>query len=192
VNRDALIAALEKQERDSVAYWDAFDLDAFFTPIGESWSPADTVRHLIKSVRPLGKALKVPKILLWAKFGKTRRPAESYDALVSRYRGLLADGGKAGAFAPSSREEADRIAWRASIMREFTAVNRDLRIAIAIAKWSDAKLDRYQLPHPLLGKLTVREMLYFTLYHLRHHIEVVERNRQELTGTARGSVPPAG
>ncbi|HEX7830033.1 MAG TPA: DinB family protein [Thermoanaerobaculia bacterium] len=190
MNRDALIAALEKQERDSVAYWDAFDVDAFFANIGESWSPSDTVRHLIKSVRPVGKALTIPKILLWAKFGTSRRPAESYDALVTRYRGLLADGGKAGAFAPSSREEADRNAWRASIMREFATVNRDLRAAIA--KWSDAKLDRYQLPHPLLGKLSVREMLYFTLYHLRHHIEVVERNRRELTGTATASAPPAG
>jgi hypothetical protein len=36
------------------------------------------------------------------------------------------------------------------------------------------------LPHPLLGKLTVREMLFFTLYHQRHHVAVVERRIAEL------------
>ena len=36
-------------------------------------------------------------------------------------------------------------------------------------KWQENDLDRYQLPHPLLGKLTIREMLYFAIYHnLRH------------------------
>jgi hypothetical protein len=30
-------------------------------------------------------------------------------------------------------------------------------------------LDEYLLPHPLIGKLTIREILYFTIYHnLRH------------------------
>jgi hypothetical protein len=28
----------------------------------------------------------------------------------------------------------------------------------------------------LLGNLTVREMLFFTLYHHRHHIAVVQRH----------------
>jgi hypothetical protein len=29
----------------------------------------------------------------------------------------------------------------------------------AIGRWHEDDLDRYRLPHPLLGKLTVREML---------------------------------
>ena len=38
---------------------------------------------------------------------------------------------------------------------------------------SQADLDRYRLPHPLLGKLTVREMLFFTVYHNYHHVRSV-------------------
>ncbi|MEO8501391.1 MAG: hypothetical protein ABI565_10790 [Vicinamibacteria bacterium] len=30
-------------------------------------------------------------------------------------------------------------------------------------------LDSTRLPHPILGRLSVREMAFFTLYHLRHH-----------------------
>ncbi|HRH60621.1 MAG TPA: DinB family protein, partial [Chitinophagaceae bacterium] len=36
------------------------------------------------------------------------------------------------------------------------------------------ELDVYILPHPLLGKLTLREMLYFTIYHAEHHLKNVE------------------
>jgi hypothetical protein len=37
-------------------------------------------------------------------------------------------------------------------------------------------LDLLILPHPLLGKLTLREMLYFTLYHVEHHEKQVLEN----------------
>jgi hypothetical protein len=33
------------------------------------------------------------------------------------------------------------------------------------------------MPHPLLGKLTVREMLLFTLYHNLHHVQNVARRK---------------
>jgi len=42
-------------------------------------------------------------------------------------------------------------------------------------KHSEAALDKYILPHPLLGKLTLREMLYFTAYHVAHHKQLVEK-----------------
>ncbi|HYI09498.1 MAG TPA: DinB family protein [Thermoanaerobaculia bacterium] len=178
--REQLIAAFEQQERESVAYWSAFDTDAFFRRIGESWSPAETVRHLSKSTRPVVKALATFKIVLRFMFGKPGRVPMTYDGLVARYRQGLAEGGQAGRFAPSPREESDREAWRRTIMNEAARVNGELRTAIA--RWPESKLDRFQLPHPLLGKLTVREMLFFTLYHQRHHIAVVERHLKESGG----------
>jgi hypothetical protein len=36
------------------------------------------------------------------------------------------------------------------------------------------------LPHPLLGKLTLREMLYFTAYHADHHRHSIEASHQQL------------
>ena len=35
-------------------------------------------------------------------------------------------------------------------------------------------LDKYVLPHPLLGKVTLREMLYFTIHHNEHHLELLK------------------
>ncbi len=51
----------------------------------------------------------------------------------------------------------------------------------AVASWREEDLDRYVLPHPLLGKLTLREMLCFTLYHNYHHVRNVATRLQGAT-----------
>lgn len=175
-----IIATLQRVEDDSVAYWSGFEPAQFFAKIDGHWSPAENVRHLIKSIRPVTKALGVPRLVLWFKFGKSRRDSQPWPEIQARYRGLLAAGADAGRFAPSERDEPDPEAGKARILGQFVQVNRELRAAIA--KWSDDSLDRYQLPHPLLGNLTLREMLSFTAYHQTHHLDGVKRRRGELQG----------
>jgi hypothetical protein len=174
--RDEIIAAFAQQEQESLAFWNGFDSETFFRPLGSAWSPADNVRHLIKSTRPVVRALAVPRIVLRLLFGRPGRPSVSYDELRTRYLTALADGGQAGSYAPTAHAGKDAARWRNEIMRDFAGVNRDLRDAIA--RWHDSALDTLQLPHPFAGKFTVREMLFFTLYHQRHHIAVVERRRK--------------
>jgi hypothetical protein len=170
---EQVLRAFDQQEIESIAYWSAFDTDGFFRRAGSSWSPADTVRHLTKSMRPVVKALGMPKIVLRLLFGRPGRSSVSYDELCARYQQLLAEGGQAGRFAPSAQSNDDLQAWRLAILGEFARVHGELRKALA--RWPERKLDRLQLPHPLLGKLTVREMMFFTLYHQRHHLSVIER-----------------
>ena len=129
--QEQIIAAFAEQERESVAYWSAFDTTTFFRGIGTSWSPAERVRHLSKSTRPVVKALALPTILLRLMFGKARRPSMTYHHFCERYRQALAEGGQAGRFAPSRRSEDDLGAWREAIMDDFVRVNRDLRKTIA-------------------------------------------------------------
>ncbi len=170
--RDEILAFLDEVQRDGVAYWSAFDDDEFFANIGDAWSPSDNVRHLTKSIRPVTGALRLLKPVVRMMFGRPKREPMSYDAVVAFYRGKLAEGGTAGRFAPSARVVTDR----AEVISRFEHANRELREAIA--RWPDRALDRHQLPHPLMGKLTVREMLFFTLYHQLHHIDVVKRRKQ--------------
>jgi hypothetical protein len=43
------------------------------------------------------------------------------------------------------------------------------QLARRVNRFSESELDQLLLPHPLLGKLTLREMVYFTIYHAHHH-----------------------
>ena len=176
MNREEMLRKLDDVQAESAAYWRSFDTPAFFAKLGEGWSPAENVRHLVKSIRPVTKALGVPRLFLRLKFGKPRRASVGFEELRERYQGLLDAGGKAGRFAPSPREQGDLESWRKEILQQHAEANRALRAAIA--RWPEAAFDEYQLPHPLLGNLTVREMLYFTLYHQLHHINVVKRKKE--------------
>ena len=44
------LRALQARSRD---FWSSFSTEEFFHPLGDAWSPADNVRHLLKSNRPV-------------------------------------------------------------------------------------------------------------------------------------------
>jgi hypothetical protein len=173
-SREEIFAALKRLREDGLGFWAGMDSSRFASPFGEAWSPADNVRHLIKSTLPVTKGLKLPGFVLRMLFGAAREPSQSYTGLRTKYQGVLAAGGKAGRFAPQAiAAPLDGEAWQHELVSQCREALSEL--ARAAERWSEHDLDRYRLPHPLLGKLTLREMLFFTLYHYAHHTEVVVR-----------------
>ncbi len=92
----------------------------------------------------------------------------SFDQVRETYLEHLAAGGKAGSYGPAPRDLSipDR-EWRSLVLERFERVAKDFDRVLL--RWSDRDLERYQLPHPLLGNLSIKEMLLFTLYHSHHH-----------------------
>jgi hypothetical protein len=167
-------SALTELHADSVSYWESFDTPTFLAPIGDAWSPADNVRHLTTSMRAVTRGLRMPRLFLRIAFGRSPSPSRPYAAVRDVYRARLAQGASAGRFAPRPRDAAvDSHAERARIMSHHAIAVTAL--CDVIARWPEPALDARQLPHPLLGPLTVREMLLFTVYHNRHHLENVQR-----------------
>jgi hypothetical protein len=154
--------------------------DQFFAPQGEAWSPADHLRHLEKSSTPLVLALKLPRWALALRFGRGTGRSRSFDEIRAVYRQRLAEGGQAGRFAPRAMPiPPDQAGTRRDIMNAWTRVTVELQNAIG--RWPADALDRQLLPHPLLGPLTVREMIAFTVYHTSHHLRrVAERAASEV------------
>lgn len=172
--RDEIVRELRSVQSQSRQFWDSFSTAEFFAPFGDAWSPADNVRHLLKSTRPVAGALAMPKVLLGIRFGVALRPSVTYSELRERYLSLLATGVKAGRFSPdrlnpSEQSEEHRRSIMASVDKTFE------NLTSAATRWRDWQMDRLRLPHPALGNLTVREMLFFTIYHHVHHVENVVR-----------------
>lgn len=167
-----IMAELRRLHEECDVYLSSLPEGAFAQPQGEKWSPAENVRHLTKSVRPLARALGLPRFILWLRFGRASAASRSFDAVRETYRARLAAGATAGRFAPSPQPPpADAAAYRETVLASFRAANADL--LSRIAGWDEAALDRYRLPHPALGQLTVREMLFFTLFHTAHHLNLI-------------------
>jgi DinB family protein len=171
-----LIRELHSVHKQGTEFWSAFDTAEFFAPIGEAWSPADNVRHLLKSNRPVARALEVPRLGLVFRFGLTRRPSRTYEAMRETYLKALAGGVTAGRFAPTPEPPpADLEAARRELMEKREMVSA--RLLAALTRWSEWSLDHLVMPHPALGKLTAREMLFFTIYHNTHHVQNVARRK---------------
>ena len=164
------LRALHARSRE---FWDGFSNSEFFFPPGNAWSPADNVRHLLKSNRPVLRALTTPKVLLLG-FGVGFQPSKSYAEVRERYRARLAAGVTAGRFTPRPLASSDQTEERrGALMAALDETSEQL--TNAVSRWREWQLDRFRLPHPALGKLTVREMLFFTLYHNLHHVLNVAR-----------------
>ena len=171
--RDEIIASLESVHRQATAIWLRFPPRNFYSgPSVGGWSPAQNIEHLIKSAGPVALALRLPRITLRLLFGTARAKSRSFAQVRQAYRTVLNEGAQAGRFGPRDDHTPDNFTVeRQRLLAKWEKVLP--RLSGAIRGWDEASLDRYRLPHPLLGKLTVREMLYFTLFHLAHHAEIV-------------------
>jgi len=104
-------------------------------------------------------------------FGQANRPSRTYAALVEKYQQKLAAGYRASRqYLPPPVELADRKKLAQRLQKQVENLRQ------RSMKYSEDQLDTLLLPHPLLGKLTLREMLYFTAYHVEHHQQLTEQN----------------
>jgi uncharacterized damage-inducible protein DinB len=167
--KSELISALHDSNQRVANWFTEIPAKDFFTRHADVWSASDNIDHLIKSHQPLAKALKLPKITLRAMFGKPQKASTSFEELCQIYRDEIAKGAQAsGRYLPSQENaEANAEKKKKEVIDQFSKVSTEL--VSAVEKWAEDELDQHLLPHPILGKLTIREMLFFTIYHnLRH------------------------
>ena len=140
------------------------------------FNKAEIISELNKNVTAFNQyistAYGLPGFLLKIMFGKTNRSSKTFDGLVEKYKSKLLAGGKArGRFVPP----AVLYDQKNKLMAEYKHLEE--KLIKKINRWREEELDYYVLPHPLLGKRTLREMLFFTIYHNEHHLELLRRRK---------------
>jgi hypothetical protein len=145
--------------------------DLFFKEPGEKWSIAQNLAHLIISLKTTVAAYALPKFLVRLIGGRPNRTSRSYEELVEKYRAKLAAGGKAsGRYVPKKIHPSHT---RDQMIHKWIKITEEYIEAIK-KNWSTEQFDRYIVKHPLLGRITLRELCYFTIYHTRHHLEIIK------------------
>jgi hypothetical protein len=159
-------------EKEFNAYCSSISDEQFFYQPVNKWSPAQQVKHLIIAANNTKLAFALPKFIVHWYAGKPNRPSRSYDELVNKYKLKLEQGGKAsGRFIPKPILASY---GKQKMLHQFTSSMDKLAHAIQ-TKWNDSQLDQYIAPHPLLGKITLRELGYFTIHHTYHHLESIQK-----------------
>jgi hypothetical protein len=115
--------------------------------------------------------LNLPTLFTRLIFGKGKRSSCSYEELVTKYRTKIASGSKAVyPFIPSKFSFKSK----ESLLKKLESNLK--RLTQKIEKIQEIQLDEIILPHPILEKITLREMLYFTIYHAEHHRNLLLKN----------------
>lgn len=172
MTKDQIISALVEKHQLFSALFDTLSQEQFETSIANKWSPGEQLDHILASVVPLAKGLSLsPKFIIKTSFGLSKNGSKSFDETIKMYEQKLNEGAKS----PKKFEPKN------ILLKDKVRLQEQLRSAVsklsdALSKYKEKDLDLYRLPHPLLGKLTLREMLYFTIYHVDHHLAKTKEN----------------
>ena len=149
-----------------------FTEEIFFKrPPNVKWSASENIHHLFLSAKPLVGLFGKPDFIK-QQWGESNRPSINYDQVVSIYLEKIGNLGAAvPAYVPDGlcTTQTEQLANLHSIHSKFIE-----RASIL----TEDVLDTYQIPHPLIGLLTVREFLYFTHYHTQRHNNTILKLRQ--------------
>jgi hypothetical protein len=177
LNKEQILEESEAVFRQLADYCITVPGDIFFKQPSEKWSIAQNLAHLIISVKTTVAAYALPKWMVRFIGGRPSHDSLNYDELVTKYLDKLAAGGKAHRRYVPSKIHPSRT--KDKLLNQWTRVTHEYLTALR-QNWTTPQLDRYIARHPLLGKITLRELCYFTIYHIRHHLEIMRSRNADM------------
>jgi hypothetical protein len=137
-------------------------------PYAEKWSIAQHTQHLIDAVKGIAGAMKDTGTL--AQFGKADRPSLDYVTIKINYQNVLE---KLKGEGKMPYRHLDVRETKVELLANFKAIHQ--KLVTRLAGLTELELDTLQVPHPVLGMMTMREMLLFTAIHIKHHYDIVAK-----------------
>lgn len=135
------------------------------------WNAGQHTDHILKSINKLNKVLKFPKWVIKYKFGYANRASKSYEELVAKYQERLKNAKSTPKkFQPKTATHNNKKELLKNIKKNVNSLIKKIH------KFSEEELDYYILPHPLLGKQTLREHAYFSIHHVKQHQNFIKRD----------------
>lgn len=170
MNKIALIEQFKANHEELMKYINQLTNTEFTTSTNGKWTPGQQLEHVYLCLVPIAKVLS-SKTFILEKFGVINRAVWNYDEVIHNYTTALSQGGKAPEkFLPAAVD----VNKKALIMNDTTSTLNS--ICESLNDYTEAELDSLLLPHPLLGKLSIRELFFLMGYHATHHLNQTKQN----------------
>lgn len=170
-SKKEILEAIPKIKEAILNFYTSFSLEDFFKTPEKGWSPKKNVEHLTKAILPVAIGLSAPKFPLLV-FGKNSEKKVNLQETIHFYKSKIGSGSQAGIFEPIEIFITKTEEEKKKIIRDLEKKLNSFETALS--KWNEEELLEYNMPHPIIGNITVLEMVFFTLFHLFHHTEKVE------------------
>lgn len=170
MNREQLIERLISNHNEAAAFITSLNEEEFMLVRNNKWTAGQQLSHLILCLQPIGQALQSADYIR-GKFGTVNRQLMDYDQVIATYKTGLQNGGKAPErFIPPAIAAGEGYHLRQELNEVLSTIKNHLQ------SYSETDMDTLGLPHPFLGLLTIRELLYLMSHHPHHHLEQVKVN----------------
>ncbi len=171
MNKREIISAAGNIFNQFTATCKSMDETLLFKRPEGKWSGAENIQHLIVSTNTTALAYRLPKFLVKWIGGTPNRSSRTYEEVKDKYYKKLSEGGRAsGRFVPKPIEikyGKQRLLsnWEQATERFINSLDKNR---------TEKDLDAYLVKHPLLGRITLRELCYFTIFHTEHHLQSIQ------------------
>jgi len=171
MDKQSIADILEEKNQNLLTWLEKQDPEKWQKGPEGKWTTGQQALHLLQSIKPLNDALSMPKFLLRYKFGKANREVRDYETVVQRYQDRLKEA-QGRTFKGSQNMKVPNLKEKEYILTRLQVENKKLQYKTK--KMSDKNLDTLILPHPLMGKMPVREIIMWTAYHIEHHTKTLQ------------------
>ena len=169
MDKTTLIKSLDDNTAQFIELVKGLNKEEFEIHVNDKWSAGQDLMHLIKVLQIVNIGFTLPKPILRLVFGINKKESRSFEDLRQLYKNALEGGAKAPTIyipKPVSYTEKD------SLIQKYASLNKSF--IDKLNNHTSFELDRYRLPHPILGKISLVELASFTSFHTSHHFEVLK------------------
>ena len=170
-NQSELIEQFSTAKNDILDFYTAIPESIFFSKPEIGWSPLENIKHLNTATSVVALFLRKELKFLLLLFGQSDSK-KSIQEIIKNYNDKLNNGSGAGVFSPLfAKSNIDVEKKKTEIKSLIESIQSLINV---LPSWTEEELDSTNIVHPILGVMTVREMLYFSIYHLYHHTSKVQ------------------
>ena len=163
-SKEEIIAGLREASSEVITWISDQEASKFALAVDGKWTTGQQLDHMIKSIKPIAIYINNPRAVMRLTFGVSNRDTRTYADVVKKYNIKLGAGGVAPKrFAPKEYS----IDEKRALIDKYSEFSD--KLVKRVNRLSEKDLDKFVLPHPLLGKLPLREMMFFTIHHTYHH-----------------------
>tara|TARA_R110002050_G_scaffold144363_2_gene269893 strand:- start:14529 stop:15056 length:528 start_codon:yes stop_codon:yes gene_type:complete len=171
MNKTEIKNSLERRYLALVNYINGLSNAEFTFSYESKWTAGQHLKHIVLCVNPLVQVFGMPNTIIEQNFGTTKTESRTYDELLAVYIEKLNKGGKAPSqYVPEIVSENEKSELLKTLPKLIEKLNAE------IDTFTENELDTLCIPHPLLGNISLREMLYNAIYHVEHHQILTENN----------------
>lgn len=171
MTKEDIVQLLEDSHGELIAFLENQPNELWTKGPEGKWTTGQQALHLLQSIKALNDALSLPRFILRYKFGTTNRELRDFEGIIKRYRERLSVANGV-TFKASRHMKIPPLSDKPYILTRLQMEHKKLQYKTL--KISDTNLNNLVVPHPLMGKMPLREIIMWTAHHVNHHCKILQ------------------